>query len=176
VSRSASPRALASTRLALRAVAPLFGALAIPIAFLVLACGGAPDSPEARVRALVDRAGEAAAARDAGALLDLVSEDYRDAHGRDKRALKALVLRYVLANEAIHVTSRVKELAVGPDAERAELVVVAALTAAPVAEPGELAGLDADLFRFELEVSREADGDWRVTSARWRRAPLAELL
>jgi len=148
----------------------------VGLALLALACDGEPGSPEARVRALVDRVGEAAAARDAGALLDLVSEDYRDGHGRDKQALKALVLRYVLANEAIHVTSRVKELAVGPDAESAELVVVAALTAAPVAEPGELAGLDADLFRFELDVARETDGAWRVTSAGWRRARLAELL
>lgn len=156
-----------------RAVALLSGAL---IALLALACGGEPDSPEARARALVDRVGEAAAARDAGALLDLVSEDYRDERGRDKQALKALVLRYVLANEAIHVTSRVKELAVGPGAESARLVVVAALTAAPVAAPGELAGLDADLFRFELDVAREEDGDWRVTRAGWRRARLAELL
>jgi hypothetical protein len=45
----------------------------------------------------------------------------------------------------------------------------------PLANAGEIVRLKADLHRFELEFAREKD-EWKVTSARWRRADPADFL
>jgi hypothetical protein len=54
--------------------------------------------------------------------------------------------------------------------------VVAARAGAPIVDVGELETLNADLFRFDLVLAREADGQWRARSARWRRAHVGEFL
>jgi hypothetical protein len=141
-----------------------------------LACGGDPQSPEERVRAVVAAFEEAATTRDIGMALDLVSESYRDSGGRDKQAIKGLVVSYFLRNEAIYVISRIRSLELDPSQTSASLVVVSALTGAPVADPGELAGLAADLYRFEIDVALEDDDTWRITRADWRPTTPGEML
>ncbi len=141
-----------------------------------LACGGDPLSPEEQVRAVVAQFEEAAARRDIGMALDLVSESYRDSSGRDRQAVKGLVAGYFLRNEAIYVISRIRSLELDPSGTSATLVAVSALTGAPVADPGELAGLAADLYRFEIDVALEDDDTWRVTRADWRPAAPGEML
>jgi len=141
-----------------------------------LACGGDPQSPEEQVRAVVATFEEAAARRDIGMALDLVSESYRDSGGRDRQAVKGLVAGYFLRNEAIYVISRIRSLELDPSGTSATVVTVSALTGAPAADPGELAGLAADLYRFEIDVALEDDDTWRVTRADWRPAAPGEML
>ena len=146
-------------------------------AALLLACSSAePLSPEEEIAALVASFGAAASGRDPGAAADLLSESYADPAGRDKRALKALVTHYFLGHEAIHVFSRVRSIELADPPAAAEVVVAAALTGAPVADVGELETLSADLYRFELELRREDDGRWRITSARWHPGKLGDFL
>ena len=145
-------------------------------AALCASCGGEPATPEDEVRALLAALEAAAESRDVGDVLALVSESYRDPAGHDKQALKGVVLGYFLGHEAIHVVSRVRELELAEPPTSAHVVMSAALTGAPVTEPGELGSLSADVYRFELEAAREVDGAWRLTSARWRPAGAAELL
>jgi hypothetical protein len=149
--------------------------LAFGIAFGAAACGG-EATPEEEVRALVADFARAADERDAGAALALISDAYADPNGRDKPELHAVVAGYFLRHEAIHVLVRVKEVALAEPPEAASVQAVAALTGAPVADVDELAGLSADVYRFELEARREEDGRWRVTRARWRPAQMGDLL
>jgi hypothetical protein len=135
-----------------------------------------PLTPEQEIAAFLNRFEEAAAARDVGATLEMISEEYSDTAGRDKTALKAIVLQYFLRNEAIFVQTRVRELEVADPPDAARAGVVAALAGAPIVDVGELETLNADLFRFDLVLAREADGQWRARSARWRRAHVGEFL
>jgi hypothetical protein len=128
-------------------IAPLVAALG---AALAAGCGGGSD-PKAEIRALIAAAEQAAEARDAGFFGDLLGEGYRDA----------------LANQRIEIVSRVDEIVLeGGDAARA---VVHAGLLGRRAGAQLLEGVDADLYRFELELVSES-GEWRIIGASWRRA------
>lgn len=133
------------------------------LALCVAGCGA--DSPEAEIAALLGAAEEAAEARDAGFFADLIGESYRDARGNDRDGLVRAVRGYFLANQRIEVVSLVDEIVLeGKDAARA---VVHAGLAGQRTGAAALGGLDADLYRFELELVR-SDGDWRIIGAEWR--------
>jgi hypothetical protein len=148
----------------------------IVAALLLLPLAGCQkrESPEQQVRALIARAEAAAEARRAGELRGYLSEQYRDEEGRDKRALEAVIRLTVLRHESIHLLTRISEVSV-PQAGRARAVVHVAMAGQPLASVGEIAPLNADLHRFELDFVQE-NGEWKVVSARWRRAEPADFL
>jgi hypothetical protein len=136
-------------------------------ALAVLATGCAADDPEAEVRALLAAAEAAAEGRDAGFFGDVLAESYRDARGNDREEMLRRLRGYFIANQRIEIVSRVDEIVIeGEDGARA--VVHAGMlgrrTGAPLID-----GIDADLYRFELELVK-AGGDWQVVGADFRRA------
>ena len=136
-------------------------------ALAVLATGCAADDPEAEVRALLAAAEAAAEARDVGFFGGVLAESYRDARGNDRDAMLRTLRGYFIANQRIEIVSRVDEIVIeGEGAARA--VVHAGMlgrrTDAPLID-----GIDADLYRFELELVN-AGGDWQVVGADFRRA------
>jgi hypothetical protein len=143
-------------------------------AILVLACSAEPPSPEDAVRETLAAIESAAGERDAGAIGEHVSEAYRDARGNDKRAVLALATLHLMRNQAVYTLSRVASLElVTPD--RAEARVYAALAGQPIPDPAALLTLRADLYRFDVVLREEQPGVWRVDSASWRPATLADF-
>ena len=140
---------------------------ALPAAVFALAscvAGCGTGSPESEIAELLAAAEEAAEARDAGSFADLIGDAYRDARGNDRDALLRTVRGYFLANQRIEIVSVVDEIVLeGEDAARA---VVHAGLAGQRAGAAALSGVDAELYRFELELVR-LDGDWRIIGARW---------
>lgn len=129
-------------------------------------CGTAAD-PQAEIVELLAAAEEAAEARDAGFFADLVGDAYRDARGNDRDELLRAMRGYFLANQRIEIVSRVDEVVLeGADAARA---VVHAGMAGQRTGAALLGGVDADLYRFELELVNDG-GEWRIIGAEWRRA------
>jgi hypothetical protein len=132
----------------------------------VAGCGGASD-PEAEIRALLAQAEEAAEARDAGFFGDLLGSAYRDARGNDRGEIMRRVRGYFIANQRIEIVSRVDEIVLqGTDAARA---VVHAGMLGQRSGAALLGGVDADLYRFELELVNDG-GEWRIIGADWDRA------
>jgi len=143
-------------------------------AILVLAGCSHERSPEDELRALIATGEQAAEAKQLFTLQGMISERYRDEQHRDRRALVSLIASYFLRNKTIHLLTRVEEIRLeGPD--RAEVDFYLAAAGQPIHDFQTLIPLHADLFRIELVAVRE-DGDWRVLSARWRRAEQAEIL
>lgn len=133
----------------------------------MLGAGCSASDPEAEIRALLSAAEQAAEARDGGFFADLVGASYRDPRGNDRAELVRTIRAYFLANQRIEVVSRIDEVVLaGRDAARA--TVHAGLVGQRAGAAG-LGGLDADLYRFELELVND-DGDWRIIGATWRRA------
>ena len=62
------------------------------------------------------------------------------------------------------------------DRGRAEVVVVAAISGRDVSGLEELATLNADVYKIDLDLDDEGDGDWRVVWAQWRRTAATDLL
>lgn len=149
----------------------------ILIAALILAllagCGG-HDDPEQRVRAFVDQVAASAEARAWNDFDAYLADDYSDSRGLTRRETLGVVTRYILAHRSIHVFQRVRRLEVR-DSRHARAVVLAALAGSPVNGPEDLARLNADLYRFEIELADEGEG-FRVTSAAWQPVGLEALL
>jgi hypothetical protein len=134
-------------------------------AAVVAGCG--TSDPEAEIRALLAAAEEAAEARDVGFFRDHVGAGYRDSRGQDRAELVRLLQGYFIANQRIEIVSRVDEVALeGSDAARA---VVHAGLLGQRSGADLLAGVDADLYRFELELVND-DGEWRIIGADVSRA------
>jgi hypothetical protein len=133
---------------------------------LVGGCGGSGDT-ETELRALLAAAEEAAEARDVGFFSDLLGEAYRDSQGNDREQLLRMLRGYFIANQRIEIVSRVDEVALqGGDAAR---VVLHAGMLGQRAGAAALTGVEAELYRFELELAVNG-GDWQVIGARWSRA------
>jgi hypothetical protein len=148
--------------------------LAAALILLLLAGCARDDTPEQRVRAFVDRVAASAEARAWNDFDAYLAEDFSDRRGLTRREALGVVARYILAHRNIHVFQRVRQIEVR-DARHARAVVLAALAGSPVGGPGDLARLDADLYRFELELADEGDG-FRVRSAAWQPVGLEALL
>lgn len=129
-------------------------------------CGDEP-TPEERIRAFVDQVAESAEERKWRSFTDYVSDDYMDDRGLSKDEVQAIITRYILANQRIHILKRVAKISVD-EPDRARAVVYAAMAGQPVSGPEELPSITADIYRFEIELRPTEDGTFRVTRGDWR--------
>jgi hypothetical protein len=134
------------------------------LAVLALLSGCSGDaSPEQQVRAVIDSMEVAAEARDVGDLMEHVSTAYRGADGLDRAEAARYVRGYFVANQSIHLLTRIESLEFpAPDEARVKLQLGMAGRGGQGA-----ADLSADLYDFEVALVRE-DGEWKVSYADWR--------
>jgi hypothetical protein len=159
----------------------LLGCTLIAGSALLAGCAGEPDPPLERVRALLAEAEAAAEAKDPGALVALLSEDFTasgslgmSAYGQGRSSASAIVSATLARHEAVHLLTRVHDLQLtGP--ESASATVYVAMASRPIPEPGAVASTSATLYRFDLVFAFEGS-EWRVRGAEWRRAQPADLL
>ncbi len=138
------------------------------------ACGGRPESPEARVRAWLKAGETAAEARELMALKEMISARYKDEAGRDRRAVVRILLGYFHRHGSIYLLMRVEGISF-PEPGRARVVLYAAMAAEPIEGARSLTDMRADLHRFELELADE-EGEWKLLSAAWRRAVAQDFI
>ena len=132
---------------------------------MLAACGDA-NSPEQQVRAVIDEMEAAAEARDVGELVQHLSAEYRDSHGMSPDEATRYARGYFLANQSIHLLTRIEQIEFPlPDEARARVLV------GMVGRDGNATGnwdLVADLYVFKLAL-RQEDGEWKVSFAEWAR-------
>lgn len=156
-----------------KAVTAVLAAAAMVLLCLLLPGCGREDSTERQIERFVAAGKEAVAARKPGELQELISGSYMDDHGRTRRDLIALAARYLYATRNIHLFTRIDEL-IFPAPDKARLRIYAALAGQNVSDPDVLLSMKADLYRFDLELSRE-DDDWKVVRADWQPAGLEDF-
>jgi len=153
------------------------GRVLVLLAVWALGMAGCSDrgpTPEEEIRAVIAAGEQAAEAKDILTLRDMVSSQYRDRDGRDKRELLGLITGYVLRHESIHLVTRIDEIHLeGPD--RAQVSFYLGAAGQAVSDFDALASLRADIYRIELVVVRE-EGDWRALSAQWSRAQGGQVI
>ena len=131
---------------------------------LVLLAGCSDDaSPDQQVRTVIDSMELAAEARDVGDLMEHVSAAFRSADGQDRAETSRYVRGYFVANQSIHLLTRIESLEFpAPDEARLKLQV------GMTGRDGQgAANLNADLYDFDVALVRE-DGEWKVSYADWR--------
>jgi len=139
-------------------------------------CSGEPESPEARLRALVATAEQAVEAGSLKRAAPLVAAGYRDERGNDRRTIVRLLFGYLQRHRNIHLLTRIADIQLGPQPDQAAMRLYVAMSGTPIASLDALdGGARADLYRFDLQLVDGEDG-WQVSAASWRRARLSELL
>lgn len=141
----------------------IFGALLI----LLLAGCSSEETPEQRVRSYIDLIAESAEARKWRSFEDYVADGYGDDRGLSKKEVLAIVTRYILANQRIHIFKRVALVRI-EDPQNAHAVVYVAMAGQPVTDPEDLARVTADFYRFEIDLRAGEDGVFRTVRSDWK--------
>jgi hypothetical protein len=139
---------------------------ALLFSVLTLAGCGGTKSPDDAVRMVIEQMEAAAEARDTGDLLDHVAEDYRDSRGFNRQDVRRYVHGYFIANQSIHLLTRIESIEF-PSAEEARAKVQVGMLGRE-ASADDSWDLAADLHEFDVSFVRQA-GEWKVTYADWRR-------
>jgi hypothetical protein len=129
--------------------------------FLVLGCRRESHP----VRAALDRVVKAAQARDAPAVVENLTADYRDAEGQTSAGVSETLRRVFAAYEIIDVRLSDVEIDRAPEAARATF------RADFSGQPRKLGGLDAffpsaSTYRFDVRLVPEGNR-WKVAYATW---------
>jgi hypothetical protein len=150
------------------------GGIALLLAVAIGACRAAPDTPETRIRGLVAKAESAAEDKDLRALKELISETYSGREGETKRDVVRVISFYLLRNESIHLLTQVRRIEL-PEPRRAEATLFVAMAGRRIDGIDQLSRLRADIYRVDLALADEGEGDWKVTRAEWRQADVTDL-
>ena len=142
-------------------MSPLISRLSTVLVLALAGCGQSP--PEEAIQARLDGAVAAVEQPDTGYFRDLISEAFVGDRGlgRDDaiNRLRGLFLRY----PRIRVVRGLQTIELRGDGA-AQVTITAGLSG----DQGKpLAGFSADLYRFEVEMALEPDGEWRVIGARY---------
>ena len=130
------------------------------ISLALLAACGSSGSPEQQVRAVIEQMEQAAENRDIGELASHLSADYRDANGMDAEEVARYARGLFLANQSIHLLTRVEELTFPTEGEaRAQVLVGMFGRDAAASDQWDLA---AEVHTFKIALRRE-DDDWKVS-------------
>lgn len=135
--------------------------LLFALSLVLVGCGESQSDPEQELRLWVDSAEAAAEDRDRSALMALISPGYTDGRGNDFDSINRMVMGYMLRQKSISLLIKIDDIEVS-----AESAADMALTVGMAGTSNRSFGLDADAYRFELELVRETDG-WQVVAARW---------
>jgi hypothetical protein len=149
--------------------------LALLLVFALLAsCGGDPETPEARIGALIDSMEQAVEARAVKQAAGMLHGQYKDDRHPDRSAAIRTLAAYLRRHSSIHLFSLVDSIDVSPDGTAATAVVYVAMSGVAIDSVETLATVRADLYRFDLDLNL-GDGDWRILRSRWRRADISVL-
>lgn len=129
----------------------------------LVACGNS-QTPEAQVRSTIEALELAAEARDVGGVLEHLSDQFRDAHGRDGAELSQYIRGYFIANQSIHLLTRIDTIGFPTQTEaRVQVTVGMVGREAAAANAWNLA---AEVRDFDVTLMLQ-DRKWKVTHASW---------
>jgi hypothetical protein len=125
------------------------------------ACGGPSAGPEEALQLWIARAEAAVEDLDRRSLVAMISENYADARGNDRDAIEKLLYFYFLRQTTVELVMKVDEMKISAGTA-AEIL----LTVAGVGTTTQALGLNADVYKFSLELEEDGD-EWMLIGARW---------
>ncbi|MGI5861519.1 MAG: hypothetical protein ACOX6T_05615 [Myxococcales bacterium] len=134
----------------------------------------AHEGDEAQIRAMIADMATRASQKDFAWVNDYVSESYRG-EGGSKQGLKGYLLGYRMRSDWVTALPGKVEVELAPEAKTAKVSMVVALARKPAEKAEDLRSEEiAGVHRIDAELAKE-EGDWRVTGARRRHAPVSDL-
>jgi hypothetical protein len=131
-------------------------------------------TPEQQIRKELHELEIAIEQKDISRIREGLSATFRGPEELDRQGVMALLHLRLRNRPDPHLLVRLeKQEMIEAGVGRVELVV--AMAALPIAGPQSLPRLEADFYRFQLELAQE-DGRFRVRHAKWERASLEDFL
>ncbi len=134
-------------------------------------CSSESD-PELIISDFLEKAEEAFEDRSPRALRELISNDYFDTHQRNAKEIGAVGSGYIMRSRSIHLFTDLESAFFSGD--QIHSTVLAAFAARPVSSRSLLPQINADLYWFEIVLTKES-GDWKLVQSSWRPAMLEDL-
>ena len=142
-----------------------------PVLFLA-ACAAEIESPEAQIRKLIETAVEAAEARSANRLEELMHPNYLDQRGK-RRDQTVLTMRGLFfRHKNVYLFTKIGRIDIQSETQ-ASVDMHVAMAGNSISDISALAGVRARLYRFKLHLIK--DETWRVLQASWRSAEPSEI-
>ena len=129
---------------------------------MVLSGCSEPSTPEAEIRALIEKAEIAAEARDLGDIRPLIADTYTDRRGYRKADIERLLRLVFVTHQSVHLQVYVETIEL-PQPDIANAVALVGMADTAGALP------DVDLYQFDVRLLRTDDEEWQVVEADWRR-------
>jgi hypothetical protein len=148
-----------------------------PVVFLLIAfcaCQSGSGSPEDQIRALIAKGEKAAEEKDIGTLKEIIHDGYTDKDGNKKPELVKLLAYHLLRHQSVHLLTRIRTIEF-PQPKRSEATVFVGMAAGSLGSIDDLLKMRADLYRVEVSLLEESPRHWKVASASWRPAELADF-
>jgi len=162
----------AETKFCLILIQSLILLLLLTALLLLSACSSDPASPEEEIRQFIKQGIAAAEARDAGTLEDMVTINYRDTKGYNRKQLGKLLRLYFFRHKNIYLFDKIESIQlIGSNEAIVHLHV--AMAGSVISDASMLANLRAQIYRFELQMVKQ--GEWLLQQASWQRASARDL-
>ena len=146
----------------------------IGLAALVMVTSCGDESEEVRIVKFMSTISKLVENKDMSGLLTVLTDDYADFEGRDKRATEALVGDYFRRRFGIVVHllhTKVGDITAGGEASLETDVVLSSGGAEVLRKIVRFAG---DFYRFKLDLRKTLDG-WRISRSEWDNLALDDL-
>ena len=144
----------------------LLSILAMALIAAAFLSGCAKDTPQDRVRNVVQAVQKSVENKDLKTVLSHLSEQYRDQQGNDRESVKGLLLYYFLQHQNISVVLTNLDISIYGSSAAARFQAI--LSGRTGTGAGTVLPEAVNAFRFEVGFTRESDA-WKVTNAKWER-------
>ena len=148
--------------------------LAVSGIYLISACSQDTNDPEQQIRNMVSAMETAVEQRSLDNVKVHVDSDYSDEWNGNRRAALRALLFYFQGHQSIHLLTRISNIDLSDDLTSASVVVYVGMAGDPVEKSESLIDLNADLYRFDIQLEAEGN-DWLISSARWQRARVEDF-
>jgi len=144
------------------------------LAALLILAFCARESEEARILKFMKNIGRSVEKKDLSGLLAVLTDDYMDFEGRDKKATEALIGDYFQRRLGIVVHLLHTELGDIAAEGEASLKTDVVLSSGGAEVLRRIVRFAGDFYRFRLDLRKTPEG-WRISRAEWESLTLNDL-
>lgn len=143
------------------------------ILFFLTSCSDETPSPQDEIKHYIESGKLAAESRSHSDLADLISEQYRDQKGWDKKQIKNMARAYFLTHQNIYLLTKIDSINF-QDENSAFVVLHVAMAGTAMSDLNAINSLRARVYKFELQLVKE--DVWLLQQARWKSANINDML